>query len=244
MVESDLSSQTRSKLGARVFKAAEAALAAQGYAAPIDILLGIGWLDPGTVNRWRQGRLDDLLSAMQVNPSRVSEAMTLFRSWAAERGLIPSETDYVARSTQRQALRFSLSGDTAIESQYRTHWLSAALPAAQRERMVEKASRAPELVVIQPLNAAWKCHRCGGAGDLLMMETPGPACLKCVGLDDLEFLPAGDALLTRRVKAGSVRFAVVVRFAKNRGRYERQGLLVEPGVLAQTQHDLAGRVRG
>ena len=28
-----------------------------------------------------------------------------------------------------------------------------------------------------------------GTGDLLMMEDPGPACLRCVGLDDLEFLP-------------------------------------------------------
>jgi hypothetical protein len=68
-----------------------------------------------------------------------------------------------------------------------------------------------------------------------MMETPGPACLRCVGLDDLEFLPAGDALLTRRVKAKSTRHAVVVRFSKTRRRYERQGLLVEPQALADAR---------
>ena len=78
-------------------------------------------------------------------------------------------------------------------------------------------------------------HRCGSAGDLLMMEDPGPACLRCVGLDDLEFLPAGDALLTRRAKAKSARHAVVVRFSRTRGRYERQGLLVEPRALADAQ---------
>ncbi len=33
------------------------------------------------------------------------------------------------------------------------------------------------------------------------METAGPACLRCVSLDDLACLPAGDALLTRRAKA-------------------------------------------
>jgi hypothetical protein len=49
-----------------------------------------------------------------------------------------------------------------------------------------------------------------------MMENPGPACLRCVGLDDLEFLSAGDALLTRRVEAKSARRAVVVRFSKRR----------------------------
>jgi hypothetical protein len=68
-----------------------------------------------------------------------------------------------------------------------------------------------------------------------MMETPGPVCLRCVGLDDLEFLPAGDALLTRRAKARSTRFAVVVRFSRTRRRYERQGLLVEPQALVDAR---------
>jgi hypothetical protein len=68
-----------------------------------------------------------------------------------------------------------------------------------------------------------------------MMENPGPACLCCVGLDDLEYPPAGDALLTRRAKSKSSRHSVVVRFSRTRRRYERQGLLVEPGALADTQ---------
>jgi hypothetical protein len=91
--------------------------------------------------------------------------------------------------------------------------------------------------VIQPLNDAWKCHRCGGTADLLILENPGPSCLRCAGLDDLEFLCAGDALLTRRVKAKSARQAVVVRFSKTRRRYERQGLLVEPLALAEGQRE-------
>jgi hypothetical protein len=106
-----------------------------------------------------------------------------------------------------------------------------------RERLAEKASHAPELVVIQPLNTEWTCHRCGGTGDLLMMEPPGPACRRCVGLDDLEYLPAGDALLTRRAKAKSTRYAVIVRFSSTRRRYERQGLLVEPEALADARRE-------
>ncbi len=70
------------------------------------------------------------------------------------------------------------------------------------------------------------------------MENPGPACLRCVGLDDLEFLPAGDALLTRRAKAKSARSAVVVRFSRSRRRYERQGLLVEAEALTAAERDL------
>ena len=171
----------------------------------------------------------------------IAEAMKLFRSWAAAKGLLTSETDYVARTPQRQTLRFSRSGDPAIEQLYRTHWVSPELSESKRERLAEKASRAPELVVIRPLNQEWTCHQCGGTGDLLVMENPGPACLRCVGLDDLEFLPAGDALLTRRVKAKSARSAVVVRFSRSRRRYERQGLLVEPQALAAVEGDLSER---
>ena len=149
-----------------------------------------------------------------------------------------SETHYVARTSQRQALRFSRSGNPTIEKLYRTHWVSRELSERKRERLAEKASRPPDLVVIQPLNDAWICHRCGRTGDLLMMENPGPACLRCVGLDDLEFLGAGDALLTRRVKAKSARHAVVVRFSRSRRRYERQGLLVEPRALTDAQREL------
>lgn len=86
--------------------------------------------------------------------------------------LHPSETEYVARTPARPMLRFSVSGDEAIERFYRTHWLSRDLSEKERGRITAKASRAPELVVIQSLND-WKCHRCGGAGDLLTMEAPG-----------------------------------------------------------------------
>ncbi|MGY3440200.1 MULTISPECIES: hypothetical protein [unclassified Bradyrhizobium] len=158
--------------------------------------------------------------------------MQLLQAWASARGLSAGETAYVDRTPQRRPLRFSRSGHPAVEASYRTHWVSSELSETKRARLEQRASRAPELVVIQPLNEEWRCHRCGGTGDLLMMENPGPACLRCVGLDDLEFLPAGDAKLTRRVKASSARYAVVVRFSRTRGRYERQGLLVEPRALA------------
>jgi hypothetical protein len=233
--------EKRSKLADRVARAAEAALAAEHYVSAIDVLVGIGWLDQGAVKRWRLGQLDYLERAVATNLSRISEAMKLFRSWAAEKGLVASETTYVARTPQRPTLRFSKSGDPTIERLYRTHWVSAELSKAKRERLAEKASQAPELVVIEPLNDTWKCHRCGGTGNFLVMEGPGPACLKCVGLDDLALLPAGDALLTRRVKAKSAKHAVVVRFSKSRGRYERQGLLVEPKALTVAQRELGER---
>jgi hypothetical protein len=163
---------------------------------------------------WRRGQIDYLEEVVRTNLPRISEAMRLFRSWATARGLNASQTVYVTRTPQRRTLRFSRSGNPAIEASYRTHWVSPELSEKKRKHLAAKANRAPELVVIQPLNTEWTCHRRSGTGDLLMMETPGPACLRCVGLDDLEFLPVGDALLTRRAKAKSTRYAVVVRSAE------------------------------
>jgi|SRR5690348_1407232 len=228
----------RRPLAERVTEAADASLAAQNYASPLHMLLGLGWLDPNSARRWQQGQVACLEDVMQVSPVRLAEAMTLLRSWAAAKGLPPTEAEYMARTPQRPLLRFTRGGDDEVERQFRIHWMSKDISAKQREHLEEKAKRPPELVVIEPLNRDWKCHRCGGSSGLLIMETPGPACLQCAGLDDLEFLGSGDALLTRRAKAASARHAVVVRFSRTRRRYERQGILVEPAALRQAQERL------
>lgn len=228
-------------LADRVHRAAEAALAAAGTVSSIDVLEGIGWLAPSAVAQWRLGRSACLEDAVQTSPERIDEALALFRRWAEERGLVGTEAQYLARTPQRQALRFSHDGAPAKETQYRTHYISAALPERRREQLVEQANRPPELVVIQPRNRDWTCHRCGGSGEMLIMEGPGPLCLTCAGLDDLEFLGRGDALLTRRAKAKSARHAVVVRFSRTRKQYERQGLLVEPAALAAAEQEVAAR---
>jgi hypothetical protein len=54
-------------------------------------------------------------------------------------------------------------------------------------------------------------------------------------MDHLVFLPSGDAALTRRARRGSGLSAVVVRFSRSRGRYERQGVLVEEAALEQAE---------
>lgn len=233
-----MSRKSKAALGDRVVRVAETTLAIDDGVSVLDVLTGIGWLNSGVLQRWRRGQIDCLEDAMQVDPLRLAEALELLRSWAQGKGLIAIETDYVAQSPQRQSLRFSRSGEPATERLCRTHWAPPEVPEKRRERRAEKASRAPELVAVLPLNTEWSCHRCGGRGDFLMMENDGPSCLRCVGLDDLEFLPAGEALLTRRVKARSARYAVVVRFSRSRRRYERQGLLVEPRALAETRREL------
>jgi hypothetical protein len=238
-----MSRKNRVPLADRVAKVAEAALAAESHVSAIDVLVGVGWLYPRADGEWRRGQIDCLEEAMQIPPERIADALELLRAWATQRGLIASETRYVSRTPDRHDLGFSRGGDPAIERAYRTHWISPSLPEKTRERLAGKASRAPELVVIIPRNTDWTCHRCGETGDLLMMEKPGPACMRCIGLADLAFLGAGDALLTRRAKAKSARHAVVVRFSRSRRRYERQGLLVEPQALETAQAEVEAERR-
>ncbi len=228
-------------LAERVIEAAEASLARAHMVSPLDVFLRIGWVQDSTIQRWRQGQIDCLEGAMQTSAARIAEALTVLESWASGRGLRPRVTDYIARTPRREALHFGRSREARLEERYRTHWISPELTEKQQSRIAAKASLPPELVVIRLLNDEWKCHRCGGSGDFLIMQNEGPSCLACAGLGDLEYLPAGDALLTRRAKAASARGAVVVRFSRTRGRYERLGLLVEPQALADAEREAASR---
>jgi hypothetical protein len=225
-----------STLEQRVVRAAESALGQQRFVSPVEVLLGLGWLAPRHVDEWRQGRIECLEAAMSTKPSTIAAAMALLTAWAGERGLEPRETAYVARTRDRRRLRFSRGGDAATERAYHTHWVSRELSDKERDRLQERASRPPDLVVVSPLKH-WTCNKCGGSGDLLLMEDAGPLCMTCAELDHLVFLPAGDAALTRRAKRESALSAVVVRFSRSRGRYERQGVLVEPGALARATPD-------
>jgi hypothetical protein len=226
----------RDRLERRVVAAAEAALAERKYVTAIDVLVGLGWLQPRRVEEWRQGRVDYLERVAQANLPKLSNVMSIFHRWARSRGLKPSEASYSARSRDRRPLRFSTSGDPETERAYRTHWVSPELSQRQRDRLAKRQSRPPDLVVVSPLKD-WTCTGCGGSGDFLLMEDPGPLCMTCADMDHLVFLAAGDAALTRRARRASGLSAVVVRFSRARRRYERQGILVEEHALGRAERE-------
>ena len=79
------------------------------------------------------------------------------------------------------------------------------------------------------------CGECGAqltrSAWISLDKVKGAICLPCADLDHLEFLPTGDAALTRRAKQASALWAVVLKWSRSRRRYERQGLLVEQNAL-------------
>ncbi len=70
---------------------------------------------------------------------------------------------------------------------------------------------------------------------MVVVEDDGPRCLDCADLGHLVFLARGDTALTRRSREESALSAVVVRFNRRRGRYDRQGVLVEEAGLARAE---------
>jgi hypothetical protein len=107
----------------------------------------------------------------------------------------------------------------------------------------EKASPQPEKeeikVFISHQNSI--CAECeerlGKQAWITLERDKGALCLACADLDQLEFLPSGDAALTRRARKHSQLSAVVLKWSRARKRYERQGLLVEESALVQAESE-------
>ena len=136
----------------RVARAAETALSRQHYVSAIDVLCGMGLLLPMHVDSWRKGRVDYLERVIQGNLHKISSAMEIFRRWAREKGLKPSETGYVRRARSGIIpLQFSKSGSPAIEQSYRTQYKLPALPERKSEKLEEEPTRATQAVVFQTL---------------------------------------------------------------------------------------------
>jgi hypothetical protein len=98
-------------------------------------------------------------------------------------------------------------------------------------------ARPSDLLVISA-RRPWTCADCSTEfepGEFLRMDDAGPLCTHCADLGHLEFLPRGDAALTRRARKASGLSAVVVEWSRARKRYERQGILAEPGAIAQAE---------
>ena len=74
-------------------------------------------------------------------------------------------------------------------------------------------------------------------GTLLYLDGERALCLTCADLDRLDYLPRGDAALTRRARAHSPLQAVVLEWSRSRKRYERQGVLVDPDALRQAEEE-------
>ncbi|WP_049560710.1 DUF2293 domain-containing protein [Nonomuraea sp. SBT364] len=222
---------SKPNLARRVAEAAELALTRNKYVTFLDVVTGLRWLHSRHVDTWRQGRAATLAELAAVDEDRLVTTAALLGDWARGKGLRPVETPYVSGGRDRRPLRFTGGGG---QEAFRVHWLSPDLSEARARQLTERQSKAPDLVVVAPLEA-WTCASCRDTGPYLIMEDDRPYCLTCADLDHLAFLPSGDAALSRRAKQESRLSAVVVRYNRRRKVYQRAGLLVEDDALARAE---------
>jgi len=104
----------------------------RGFAAPVDVLMDIGVLDKKKYNDWRHGRVPYLEAVCTVNLHKLSEIMKEVRAYAAVNGLKPSFTDYRQVGSKDRKLRFSKSGNPAIEKAYATHYVVVNVALSRR----------------------------------------------------------------------------------------------------------------
>jgi hypothetical protein len=107
-------------------------------------------LQPIHLDDWRKGRIPYLERVIQGSLGKITFCMKCFRTWAKEKGLKPSPTVYLARSSgPKRELRFSVSGNSEIEQSYRTHYISPVLSEIKQKKLQEKLDKPPELVVFR-----------------------------------------------------------------------------------------------
>lgn len=104
----------------------------RGYAAPVDVLMDVGYLSKKDYENWRYGRVDYLERVCKANLSKLSTVMHQMRVYAQRAGLKPSFCCYKRWGMKKKngqgrkpviPLRFSKSGAPEIERWYATHFV-------------------------------------------------------------------------------------------------------------------------
>lgn len=139
------------ELGAKVRSAVYLQCRNRGFAAPVDVLMEVGYLSKQDYENWRYGRVDYLERVCKANLSKLSLVMREMRSYAAKAGLKPSFCYYKRWGAKKKngqgrkpviPLRFSKSGDPEIERRYATHFVdlkrTAQLKAERTARLADQ----------------------------------------------------------------------------------------------------------
>jgi len=231
-------------LNERVELAADAVLQANGSVGPLELLMEMRLLSPSHFTSWQKGIIPALDDVIQGSPEKLQRSFEYFRQWAWNREMkaikIPYQRNTPAGTV---SLHVTSSGDSALEDFYQTRYVPGELSTAKTEHTVAKMGKPQDIVVFETVSRSVICPECKNElskGDFLFMEKGQPLCLSCADLDHLDYLPSGNAALTRRARKYSRLSAIVVRFARARGRYERQGILVEPEAIDKAEQECLG----
>lgn len=229
----------------RVTESAEAVLVRNGAVGPLELLEQIGFLSYAHVRDWKKGNpyYDSIEPHIQCGNEKLEKTYKIFFEWVNQKQLEPFEVTYKSVSrTGAQPLKIATDGNPETEIFFRTHFRPANLTSAKKKRIEKKLNKTPDLAVYQLSGKSSACSECSAElhkGEFVFLEKQEALCLTCADMDHLEFLPSGDAAMTRRSKKLSPLSAIVLRFSRSRKRYERQGILVTTAAIDAAEQQCA-----
>ncbi len=239
-----MSTQSKSSMEQRTLVAAEKALKSHGAVGPIELLLQLGFLSRSAIDGWRREHVRYLVleDHIECGTAKLQIVFETFRGWVAQQGLEAMPGNYVASSVREtRELKIVSTENVALDDFYRTRYRRSDLSPARRKAVEKKVNAAVELCVFIQTTDETTCQECTAQlerGQMFCLEKQEPLCLDCADLSHLEFLPSGDATLTRRAKKASPLHAVVLQFNRSRKRYDRRGLLVSQQSIAEAERSM------
>lgn len=107
----------------KVIEELEKEIEERGYAAPVDVLMALGYLSSGDYKEWREGRVPFLEKVLRIGPSKVLDLMSVMSAYSKKNGYKPRVTEYIKSGKGNESLRFSRTGNEVIEDRFATHYI-------------------------------------------------------------------------------------------------------------------------
>lgn len=122
----------RQELQAKLSVVTSELLREKGYISTVDVLMKLGCLDRKDYEAWRTRKVPYLERVIKINLSRLDFIIRAVQRNSRNGRLRPRWTAYVSWGKGHKVpLRFSKSGEPAIERGYATHFLKGEAPHGQ-----------------------------------------------------------------------------------------------------------------
>ena len=225
----------------RVVTACNAVLKRNGSVGLIELCQQLSFLQQVHVDNWKHGKLDNvpLIKLLQVGADKFQKVLKHYEDWALSRGMSTIQVAYERQGRNGpERLPILIDDNPDQDALWRRHFVPADLSAKKAEKLEQKLNKPDDIAVFSQTTNKEKCAECSAEmlqGDLFFQEQNQIICLSCADLDHLEYLPSGDATLTRRARKFSPLVAEVLQFNRRRKRHERIGLLVTAEAIDQAE---------
>ncbi len=108
----------------RLVRSVELLLARGEVVTPVDVLIGMGLLEPERLEDWRFGRVPYLEKVVRCNLTRLSRVLRILRFHANDLNLVPSTAAYMRWGKgSKQRLRFTKTSNRGLEEAYSRHFV-------------------------------------------------------------------------------------------------------------------------